>query len=399
MRITRTLKTVIGIVVLLVVAIAALPVLLSSDFVRGKIEALASEQLDAPLKLDEIRLSWFGGLTIRGLALGNPPGFSAGRFVSCAEASGGIALWPLLRGEIHLKTIRLDRPQLLVERAADGRWNFASIRKGAAPASGPPPALPKLKARLEFTNAQLEVRDDRVGSNTQASGVSGDVSADLTGSESDYTFRLSVPKIAATQSMSPLLGWIVPIAAAGESGAEISGELMLEGRGSFRGHSREAVSKSLEAQGRVTLANGRLSGSPLAAEILGLLGEPSSIEVQSLDAPFRVSDGAVSLENTTLTGSRLDLRFGGKVGLDGRLDLTALAKPREGAAGADARQRLTKLLARSAELKFAIRGTPSQPQVSLEGGSAGIDPKSALEQGAGEALKLFEKRGGKEKSD
>ncbi len=389
---TRTAKRLVWIalvlVLLLVGLVAILPTLVSTSAVRAKLVAMADDHLTGKLEIGDLQVSWFGGLHIRDVRLGNPPGYAEGAFVACHEADGGIALWPLLHGVIDLRTIQLRAPELRLERAKDGRWNWEAIVKGGLqPGQQTPRDLPKLKARFEARDAHVEIRDDGLGTRTEASGATADVTADLTGAEPHYEFSATVPSVAANQSMAPLLAVFVPFAADGSGSADLSGTLSAEGRGSVDGRDAKRLAQTLRTEGKLSLRNGKVSGSPLAAKLLALLHEPSAFEIDSMEAPFTIRDGFVETPDVTLHGKRADLRFTGKTGLDGRLDLHAVVKAKEGGGGS-----LIKSLASNAELKFSIGGTATSPTVTPETPSLDVDAKGALEKGAGEALKLLQKK-------
>ncbi|MBI3845473.1 MAG: AsmA family protein, partial [Planctomycetes bacterium] len=287
---TKTVKRVLWVgvafVVLLVALVAIAPTLISSAAVRKQLVSLAEDHLDAKLEIADLHVSWFGGLRIEGLRLGNPPGFSDGPFVACQEATGGIALWPLLHGVVDLQTVRLEKPDLRLERARDGRWNWEAIVKGGTPAgSGKAPMeLPKLKAKIEARDARGELRDDLLGTKTEASGITADVFADLTAAEPRYEFSATVPSVAANQTMGPLLEFVIPFAAVRDSGAELAGTLHIEGHGTVEGRTVDRMLASLETRGRFSIQNGKISGSPLASKLLGLLREPNVFELESMDA-------------------------------------------------------------------------------------------------------------------
>jgi uncharacterized protein involved in outer membrane biogenesis len=389
---TKTVKRLVWVavvlVVLLVALVALLPTLVSSSAVRSKLVALAEDHLTGKLEIGDLQVSWFGGLRMRDLRLGNPPGYAEGAFVACSEATGGIALWPLLHGVIDLQTIRLQKPELRLERAKSGVWNWEAIVKGGlAPAGQEPRELPKMKAKLEARDAHMEIRDDALGTRTEASGVTADVSADLTGAEPRYEFSGTVPSVAANQSMGPLLAFVVPFAGAGDSGTELTGTMSADARGSVEGRDAKRLAATLKTDGKFSLKNGKVAGSPLASKLLALLGEPAAFEIDSMEAPFTIRDGFVETPDVTLDGKRAHIRFSGKTGLDGRLDLHAVVKPKEGARPAGS---ALERLASGAELKFGIGGTVASPNITPE--TPTIDPKDALEKGAGEALKLLEKK-------
>ena len=110
-----------------------------------------------------------------------------------------------------------------------------------------------------------------------------------------------------------------------------------------------------------------------------------------MEAPFTIRKGAVETHEIALVGKRSELRFSGKTYLDGRIDLHAVVKAGK-AIGGGGGESLVKRIASGAELRFGIGGTLASPSVTPESPSLDIDATDVLKKGAGEALKLLDKK-------
>ncbi|MBV8867817.1 MAG: AsmA family protein, partial [Acetobacteraceae bacterium] len=87
-----------------------------------------------------ISLSWSPlGITLRDVALANPPGFSAPWMATVRQVTLRLDLGPLLRRRIVVRQLDIDRPDVALERNAAGvpNWVFAPPPE-AAQASPPP---------------------------------------------------------------------------------------------------------------------------------------------------------------------------------------------------------------------------------------------------------------------
>ncbi|HSB40351.1 MAG TPA: AsmA family protein, partial [Methylomirabilota bacterium] len=131
----------LGVLLLLVVgALLALPLVLDTPAIQAYISQAASHALGRPVR--------FGGLSIaalprpsvrmRGLQIAEDPSFGPGPFVTVAEGRMRIRIRPLLRGRVELADLTLEEPRIHVVEDAAGRLNVATLGGTAAPTGGPP---------------------------------------------------------------------------------------------------------------------------------------------------------------------------------------------------------------------------------------------------------------------
>jgi len=84
----------------------------------------------------ELSLGRAAELRIGTVRILNPPGFTAQEFLALAEGRVRIDLLDALFGELHLRSVEASDVRLWLERASDGRSNWALDRQGA-PGSSP----------------------------------------------------------------------------------------------------------------------------------------------------------------------------------------------------------------------------------------------------------------------
>lgn len=129
-----------GIVLLLVIALIALPFLIDVNHFRPEAEAKLQEALGRQVKIGEMRLSLLaGGLSVEDLAIGEDPAFGSAPFVTAKSLDVGVDLMPLIFSRaLNVRSITLREPQLRLVRGSGGKWNFSSLgtAETSAAASG-----------------------------------------------------------------------------------------------------------------------------------------------------------------------------------------------------------------------------------------------------------------------
>ncbi|MFD2264218.1 AsmA-like C-terminal region-containing protein [Lacibacterium aquatile] len=130
MRLNRLAKvSLITLTCLSLAAIAAGVTVVNIDW-KPVIEARASDSLERPLRIGALTIDW-GNPTrveIKDLTLANAAFGSEPEMIRIASASGDVALWPLLKGELRYRTLNVAGLHILLERDKDGRgnWEFGS---------------------------------------------------------------------------------------------------------------------------------------------------------------------------------------------------------------------------------------------------------------------------------
>jgi len=121
-------KIVFGFVLLLVLLWIATPFVMSMDWVRAKVETQASANLGVPVTLSSHEFGWFHGLTLEGLEIANPKGYSTAPALALDKLEGDISVWRLALGKIDL-TGQIDGLKVRLEQREDGTSNFGDIFK------------------------------------------------------------------------------------------------------------------------------------------------------------------------------------------------------------------------------------------------------------------------------
>jgi uncharacterized protein involved in outer membrane biogenesis len=154
----------VSLAVLGVAAAMVVPRLIPWDRVKAQAEQKLSEVLKHRVTIGQVGFKVLRGFEIRDLRVENAAGFSKEPLFTDDLVSVQYRLLPLLLGQVVLKSIRFEKPRLLVERGQDGRLNFADMLPAPKPEAEPTtPAARALPANLplellvsDFTVAQAE---------------------------------------------------------------------------------------------------------------------------------------------------------------------------------------------------------------------------------------------------
>ena len=149
------------VVVLLLLAVVALPFLIDANRFRPMLESQLTKALARDVKVGDLKLAILsGGVTAGDLSIADDPAYSNTPFLHAQSLTLGVDLWPLIFSrQLHVTEFALDRPQIDLLESAAGGWNFSSLGgKFAPPAqrAGPPSAGVDLSVKLvKIANGRL----------------------------------------------------------------------------------------------------------------------------------------------------------------------------------------------------------------------------------------------------
>ena len=119
-------KILVGLFVVLLLVVLAVPYFLNVDRYRGTIANVIAKQTGRKVTVGAIHARLFpgAGVTVAELHIGNPSGFPAGDLVGADEIRVNVALAPLLHGTIHVNSVDLVRPKLTLLTDSSGKDNY-----------------------------------------------------------------------------------------------------------------------------------------------------------------------------------------------------------------------------------------------------------------------------------
>jgi len=329
----------VAVVVLLAAAVLVVPSLIDWNGYKPEIQAAVKEATGRDLRLDgDIGLSVLPSpsLSVEKVSFANIAGGSAPEMARLESLRVHVALLPLLTGDVHVTSVTLVQPTILLERVADGRanWDFAGADAATAPGGpgggsaegGGGPAVALDSAIIEGGTviyrdavAGAEHRIEKLNATVSAGGLRGpfDVDGGFDYQGLPMTLDATVGAIGGGRPAAVRLA----LAAADKAlTATLAGNLDAAGTG-FTGDARVEAADLGRALERLASAFGAAPASPIAPGQAMLLtaaiaGSPSAVNLDNLvvalgesrlqgDASLTL--GEVPTIDAKLGGNRLDL--------------------------------------------------------------------------------------------
>jgi AsmA protein len=230
----KLFKIIVIIGLVLVLLILALFVaarwFITPERVRQAVVPLAEKALNRPVSLGHIKISVFSGVSIADVRIGMKD--ESGDFISADLAVLRYQLIPLLKKQVVLDEVRLERPEIRVIRHADGTFNFSDLLKKSDPqeekAITPAPAEQKSGAAIDLLVSTVQVKDGVVYF-TDKAAEPGDfacqikqinAAAENISLEKDFPFKVSAVLNKASLDIS---GRLDPLSAQATADLEIDG--------------------------------------------------------------------------------------------------------------------------------------------------------------------------------
>lgn len=140
---------------LVLLAIAVMPPMVSIGRYKSRITHLMSESLGRPVRLSsvELRLLPLPGFVLTDLAVEEDPAYGAEPVLRANTVTASIRLTSLWRGKLEIGTISVDEASLNVVRTPEGRWNLDSLFRTATAKSQASLAVNRRIARLPYFEA------------------------------------------------------------------------------------------------------------------------------------------------------------------------------------------------------------------------------------------------------
>ncbi len=336
------LKILAAVLVLVIVAVVALPMVIDPNDYREEIAAAVKDQTGRALKIEgDISLTVFPwlGAKLGVVELANASGFKPAVFARTEKVVVRVKLMPLLKKRVEMDTVTIHGLQLNLARDAKGRsnWDDLVARGGeaktdtAAPAGkSEPPALAALAiGGVDLSNASVRWDDAQAGQRYQVSklalstgALGGGAPVDLTLSfdldgaiaghvEADGRLELDAGKLA-------LGGFELKVQLSGDGlgGGSVEGQLNAD-------LLLDQVKQQLALDGlKVEITKLNMADLDGALSFSGSL--QGDLEKQRFSAPGLALSGA--LEGKALPAGKVELQLGADVAADLMAQTLALDK-------------------------------------------------------------------------
>src|SRR5713101_4055832 len=168
----RALKIIGIVVVVILLAVIALPFLINVNSFRPKLESELSTALGRQVKVGNLSLSILSGsVSAEDLSISDDPAFSKGPFIQAKSLKVGVEVMPLIFSKtLHVTDITLDRPEIDLLRDASGKWNFSSLGSKSE-AEKKPSAAESSPSTANLSVSKRDVKDGRLSVNRANSSI------------------------------------------------------------------------------------------------------------------------------------------------------------------------------------------------------------------------------------
>ncbi len=229
----KILYVLIGLIVLLVVAVFALPPLLGPSVIVPRVADAVRDATGRELRIEgDFSLSLFPSVKVSagGIKLSNAPGAAAPEMLSLAGLELEMPLLPLIGKEVIVERLVLREPVIALEKDAEGRANWEMAGAAAEPAAEPAPAAPGAEPPLaglalgdvRIENGQVSFSDAATGQTQRAESIT------LTAALADIASPLSLAGEASVNGEAVTLALKVDSPGAAMAGQAITVESALK---------------------------------------------------------------------------------------------------------------------------------------------------------------------------
>ena len=314
----------------LLLAVLALPYLVSLDAIRARIVQSAEAALHRKVDVGRVRLQILTGLGagVEKVVVHNKPGSETPALLSADEVSVKVAFWPLLSRRVEVRRVVLDGVTVTVERDPSGALNvsdFVSAGGRESQGAAESAAAALLVSRIEFRRGRAIFADRKVTPGktvTTSLEDFGGLISDI-GPTTPIRFDLAARFLADTGRNLTLQGTFGPLPTSGDpvglAPLKVSfgvKDLALTRLGAY-------VATFAETDpGRLTLT-GNAEGAPLGT--LSVVGRATLVpaasaagaKIPAADGTYRLTldwpSGVLAITDTLLSVANLPLAMEGRV--------------------------------------------------------------------------------------
>lgn len=314
-----------ALLVLALAAVAALPYLVDTSRVQAFVATTAAQALGRPVRFSSVsvRVLPLPAVELHDLEVAEDPKFGTAPFLKLDSGRVRLRLWPLLRGQVEVGDVVLEKPVITIIRAPDGRLNIASLGTPAESRPASRPSRSGAGATAAVAVARVRIEDGIVAYVARARGEGparyrlDDLDLTLTGSGAQVAFegdaRLQPGDVGVTLSD----GLVVLGGARGLATAPLRGAVALEGKdlGPLAAAAMPAPALGGALSGRLVL--GGTVGTPTAAGDVEVTRFTATQTNQSCPEPQRRTltvpsvKLALAWQDQRLTGRPLTATLGG----------------------------------------------------------------------------------------
>ena len=149
-------------VIAVVIVLVCFAAFFDWNLARGPVARMIGRQLDRPVQISELRvvlLSSHPSISVSGLTIGNPSWAGSGPMATIGRIRLQLRLLPLLKGQIVLPYVDIEKPDLhlYADRQGQANWEFGH----ATPAERSKPTKLPIVRRVYISQGNLEMKDEQ----------------------------------------------------------------------------------------------------------------------------------------------------------------------------------------------------------------------------------------------
>ncbi len=138
MKAIKVIVIIVAVVMALAIIVVGAGIYLTNRYLQTpafKEQALraAHDELGADVRIDDLKVSLFSGVELRGVTIGNPSGFP-GNLVTANAFVLRYRLLPLLSRRVEIEELSLDKPVITLSQNTNGVWNYEKVGPTETPA-------------------------------------------------------------------------------------------------------------------------------------------------------------------------------------------------------------------------------------------------------------------------
>jgi len=310
----RVLKIVGIVLVVILLAVIALPFLINVNSFRPKLESELSTALGREVKVGNLSLSILSGsVAAEDLSISDDPAYSKELFIRAKDLKVGVEVMPLILSKtLHVTDITLDKPEIALLRDASGKWNFSSLG-GKSEAAKPAPASSGSPSTANLSVSKLDVKDGRLSVNRANSSIKPHVYDNVNISVRDFSLTSQFPYTITADlpagGSAKLDGKAGPINATDVSASPLQAQVHIKGldltASGFVDPSTGIAGVAdfdgtLNSDGKMAQTNGTLKADKLKLAVKGTpAGRPLEVKYAT-DYDMQKQGGTLTQGNVTM---------------------------------------------------------------------------------------------------
>ncbi len=118
-----------GVIGMFIILVSLTPLIVSSDMMKNKVINELEIGLDRKVQIEDIKMSWSGGLDIKNIYIEEREGFPGDRFVKIDRILCNIDFIPLIRKQIVINDLMIESPEIVLQKDDEGVFNYEDICK------------------------------------------------------------------------------------------------------------------------------------------------------------------------------------------------------------------------------------------------------------------------------